>query len=280
DRGIVRIGSDVAVFFDARGMPIAKADLPEIAPTRRGDRTALLLRSIDPIRKAVVGGHVEELRGRLVVPRAPGLPTVHADGRSLVAAQRDDLGMLGIHPDPLVVVSARRPFDGGEGPSAVDGSIGSPIRDIDDVRIVRGHRNAVRSGPTASHCTLRVHPLPVFAPVVGSKDSAPLPWRLGQQVDPLWQAGGDGDTDPTPILGLKQATRRSPPVAAAVSGLDHPSPGRFEGLPPPNSPGRTPPRPNSRLHGLRVPRFDRELARAVILVAVETFPPTFTAIET
>src|SRR5437763_1329261 len=91
-------------------MPFSKSDFAIIAATERGGRAAFLLRAVDRVRKAIVGGDVIELRGGLVVPRAPGGATVDCDDRALVGGERNDLGIFGIDPDALVIVAARRAF--------------------------------------------------------------------------------------------------------------------------------------------------------------------------
>src|SRR5438270_7804425 len=100
-------------------MPVAEGNLAEIAATGNACRAALLLSPVDPVREAIIRNHVIELRGGLVVPRAPSLPAVHTNGCALVAGQRDDLRILGIDPNCVVVVAAGRALDGGEGCAGV-----------------------------------------------------------------------------------------------------------------------------------------------------------------
>ena len=80
DVGIQRIGGDVAVFFDADRVPIAKGERPS---SPRLATPAEPLSCCPPqtrYGKLIVGDDVIELRGRLVVPGAPGLAAVHGDG--------------------------------------------------------------------------------------------------------------------------------------------------------------------------------------------------------
>ncbi len=70
DVRIVRIGRDVVAFAAGRDLSElahgdAVAELPRLG---RADRAGILLRAINPVRKAVVGADVINLRGRLVVP--------------------------------------------------------------------------------------------------------------------------------------------------------------------------------------------------------------------
>ena len=135
--GMQRIGRDVAVFFDADGGPVAKGDFAKVAAAGGADGAAFLLSAIDPVGKLVVGDDVIELRRGLVVPGAPGLAAVDADGRALVDGEGDDVGIFGIDPDGVVVVAAGRAFDGGEVLAGVGGSVGGGVGDIDHVLIAR-----------------------------------------------------------------------------------------------------------------------------------------------
>src|SRR5258708_7681310 len=71
------ISSEVTVFFGRDRMPFAKRDLPVVATARNANRSAFLLTATKPVRKSVVRAHVIDLRGRLVVPTAPALPSIH-----------------------------------------------------------------------------------------------------------------------------------------------------------------------------------------------------------
>ena len=71
DVGVQRVRRNVAVLLDADGMPFAKRDAAVVAAALHARRAALLLPAADAIGKRVVGADVVELRGRLVVPRAP-----------------------------------------------------------------------------------------------------------------------------------------------------------------------------------------------------------------
>src|SRR6185503_6921346 len=88
-------------------MPLAKRDLPVVSATGYSYRAALLLASVDPIRKPIVGDHVIELRGWLVVPRAPALSAVNCNDCSLVGSQQDDLRVVGVDPNCVIVITTR-----------------------------------------------------------------------------------------------------------------------------------------------------------------------------
>src|SRR6478736_152328 len=83
DVGIERIGNDVTIFLRRNRSPVAESNLAIVAAAFDSDRTAFLLTAVKPIRKRVVRADMIQLRGRLVVPRAPALPAIHGDDRAL-----------------------------------------------------------------------------------------------------------------------------------------------------------------------------------------------------
>src|SRR5262249_14794783 len=92
-------------------MKLSECDRAVVAAARAGRRAALLLASVEAVGKSVVGGHMKHLSGRLVVPGAPGLSSVDGKSRALVDAEKDDVGIVRMDPDPVVVVASRSSFD-------------------------------------------------------------------------------------------------------------------------------------------------------------------------
>ena len=88
DVRVERIGRDIAIFLDADGVPLAESDLAIVAAADDAGRAAFLLAAVDPVRELIVGDDMVKLRGRLVVPRTPGLPAVDGDDGALIAATR------------------------------------------------------------------------------------------------------------------------------------------------------------------------------------------------
>ena len=119
DAGMQRVGRDVAVLFGADGMPVAKRERAVVTAREHLGAPALLLAAVHAVRKAVVGDHVVELRGRLVVPRAPRRSAVERNDRALIAAQQDLVRVRWFDPDAVVVVAARRAAPRIEGLPAV-----------------------------------------------------------------------------------------------------------------------------------------------------------------
>ena len=113
--GVERVGRDIRVLFATHRMPFAEGDLAIVAAARHAHRSALLLAAIDVVGDAIVGDHVVELRGRLVIPGAPRAAVVHAERRALVGGEHNDVRVDGIDPDGVIVVAAGSAFDGREG---------------------------------------------------------------------------------------------------------------------------------------------------------------------
>ena len=163
-----RIGCNVAILFNADGDPVAKSDLAKVAAAGGADRAAFLLAAVHPVRKLVVGNDVIELRCGLVVPRTPGLAAIHADGRALVNAEGNNVGVFGIDPNGVVVVASRRALDGGEILASVIGAVGRSVGHIDHVLISRIDAHAGKVGAASRDAIFGVDQLPAFAGIVGT----------------------------------------------------------------------------------------------------------------
>jgi hypothetical protein len=145
DVGVEGVRRDVPVFLGPHGVPVAEADGSMVAPARNRDRAALLLPAVDPVGEAFVGGHVIQLRRRLVVPAAPRCPAVHRDRRALVGREQDHVGVLRVDEDRVVIVPARRALHRRERLAAVRGTVCRRVRRPDFVAVpgVRAHLGEV-----------------------------------------------------------------------------------------------------------------------------------------
>src|SRR6202158_2219531 len=280
--GMQRIRRDVTVFFDADGGPVAKSNFAKIAAAGGADRAAFLLGAIDPVRKLVVGDDVIELRGRLVVPGTPGLSAIHADGRPLVHRDGDNVGVLGIDPDGVIVVSARRAFDSREVLARVGGAIGRSIGHIDHIFISRIDAHATEVVASSIDTFFVIHLLPAFASVVGAVDAAILFGIDVRSIDPgihaVWIAGRDGGTDAADTFGFAgQSFGKLMPGASAI--------GRFvettarSRVATTGSPRRTARRPHAGENYLRVARIEDKIHASDIFVFVENLLESLPAVE-
>src|SRR5258707_551496 len=86
DVGIGWVRRDVRALAGSHGMPVAEGDRSIIAAARGVDGAAVLLCTVDMVRKLIVNAHVVHLCCGLVVPTAPGAAAIHAYAGALVAA--------------------------------------------------------------------------------------------------------------------------------------------------------------------------------------------------
>ena len=156
---------------------------------RHADGAAVLLRAGQPVGKAVVGGDVIELRGRLVVPGAPGLRAVDGHDRALVAGDGDARGIVGRDPHLVIVVAAGRRLDRrAPGAPAVGRLVDAGVGHVDDVGVLRidGDLGEVPAAPPDARVRRHLHER--RAGVVRPEEAAFL--GVGDHVDRVadWSA--------------------------------------------------------------------------------------------
>src|SRR5437762_8389162 len=151
---IERIDNDVTIFLGRDRLPIAERDLALIAAAFNSDRAAFLLAAVKPIRKRVVRANVVQLGGRLVIPRAPTLASVHSDDRALVRTEKNDVGIIRIDPNVLIIVATGCAAPAVPGFAAVRRFPTNHTRRVHDLRIlwIEPHHREIatadcRSGP-------------------------------------------------------------------------------------------------------------------------------------
>src|SRR4029079_13814269 len=98
--------------------------------------TALLLAAVDPVGKLIIGDHVVELGGRLVVPGTPSFAAVDSDDRSLVGRDEENVRIVRADPDSVIIVAAWRALEAGESLAGVGRTVESHVGDVDDVLAV------------------------------------------------------------------------------------------------------------------------------------------------
>ena len=250
---IERIHGDVAVLENAGQPPIAESNFAVIAAAHRRDGTAFLLRTVDPIRKTIVGGHVIKLRGWLVVPSAPGRAAIDADDRALIGGERDDLRIFAADPDALVVVAAGRALESNKRFSAVLRFPRRSVRDVDDVRIVRGNGNTHRAGTATADATIAIYQVPGFAGVVGTVDAGAIFFRFHRGVDPIRLALRNGNADAAEaVVGCGEALGERAPGVSAVGGFEKSAAGADERFAAANFPRSDAGGPENSVDGLGV----------------------------
>src|SRR5260221_4222782 len=135
--GITGIRCDVTALTSSGGMPVTEGDSSVIAAAENENAAAILLRAVNVIREVVVNRNVIELRGRLVIPAAPGAAGVHAYACALIAAKNHTLWIAGINPESVIVVASGRALDRDKSLSSIGGAIDGDIGDVDGVGIFR-----------------------------------------------------------------------------------------------------------------------------------------------
>ena len=118
-------------------MPIAERDLAVVAAAGDAGRPAILLPATEPIWERVIGCNVVHGRGRLVVPRAPGLATIHAYDGALITGDQKNFWISWVDPDLLVVVATRRSADSRPALAPVHRFPGDDASAVNNVRILR-----------------------------------------------------------------------------------------------------------------------------------------------
>src|SRR5581483_110106 len=218
--------------------------------------------AVDAIRRLRVGGHVVELRGRLVVHARPRLAAVEGHHRAAVVAVDHPQRVLRI--DPQVVVVAVRDAHHLERLAAVAGPPGVDVQDPYRLRILRIGGDVVVIPGALTEVAVLGALRPRLAVVVAAIDRAVLGLddrvhasaaRRGRaDADPahhaLWQAFGPGDLGPRVA-----AVVRAEDAAARTTG--HELPGPADRL------------PEGRVDDPRVVRIQGEVDRARPIVPVE-----------
>src|SRR5713101_8602213 len=277
-----RIGRDVTVFFDADGCPVAKSDFAKVAAAGGADRAALLLASIDPVRKLVVGDDVIELRGRLVVPGTPGLAAIHADGRALVHGEGDNVGVFGIDPAGVVVVAAGRALDGSEVLAGVGGAVGRGVGHIDHIFVSRIDTHAAEVVAASPDTFFVIHLLPALTSVVGAINAATFLLIQLFRVDPRIHAIGiarrDSRADATDTFGFAgQSFGELPPSVTTVGGFVETAARPVVATT--GRPRRTARGPQAGEDYLRITGIENQVHAADVFVFVEYFLEGLTTVE-
>src|SRR6185312_4837734 len=133
--GVKRIGSDVSVFKAPYGVPILRKNLSEVAAAEYACGAAVLLRAINAIRKQIVSGDVVELSRRLVVPRTPALPAIHADDGALINAEQHAGRVSRIDPQHVEVIPAWSAYVCLKRLSAIRGTVERGLGHVEHVRM-------------------------------------------------------------------------------------------------------------------------------------------------
>src|SRR6266702_7236434 len=276
--GIERIDGDISVLENPDQMPIAKSYFAVIAAALRRHGAALLLRAVNPVRKAIVGGDVIELRRWLVVPTAPRRAAIHANDRALIGAERDNMRIFRADPDALVIVAAGRAFESRKSFSAVRGFPRRRIRNVNHVRIVRRDRDAHRARAAAADAPVAVYLFPGLACIVRAIDSRAL-GGLRRNIDALRIAWRNGNADsPEPFACSRQSLGQRLPGITAIRRFIQPAPCDIDGSAAAHLPRRNARGPQRRVNRLWIRGIESEIGGAAVFIFVENFLEALSAI--
>ena len=245
-------------------------------------RAAILLRAIEPVGEAIVGGDVIDLRGGLVVPGAPGLRAIHGDHRALVAREHHAVAVFGIDPELVIVVAAGRALDGNPRLAGVERHVGRGVDVVGAVGVGGIDGDLAEVPAAAPEPLLAIDQLPRCAGVVGDVDAAGglgRRWRraprprgrvarrraeiIHNRPEAVGIAGRDGDADLADEVVVGQAAGQLMPGVAAVGGFIQAAAGHIGGRI--DRPWRTARGPQRCVERARILGIDGQIDRADIV---------------
>ena len=268
--GIGRIGRDVSRFSAADRIPVLPADFAVIAAAGDRDGRVVLLRAIHIVRIARVGDDVVKLRRGLIVLASPCLTAVQADRSAAVVARNHAPGIFRINPQPVIV--AVRNLDLVEGAAPIGGPEKFHIQNVNRIGILRiGDHVHVIPGPLIQG-VIAVYQIPRVPAVIGAKQ--PTVFRFDNRVHAI---GIRPHRQPnSAVRSLRQSMFFQPlPGCAAIGRAVEPAPGSAAG----ETPRRAPRLPQRRKQNVRIPRIERNVDGARVLILIKHFIPGLAAIQ-
>jgi hypothetical protein len=213
--GVERVGHDVVALAPRRDLAEVRQVDPVQARGAAGHARAarVLLRTVDPVGESAVGRDPVDLRGRLVVPGAPGLPAVQRDDRTLVGAEDLATRVCRVDPQLLVVVAARRALHDGEAPAAVVRAQQVGVESEDRVRVRRVDRDAAEVPAALPDALVAAGARPVVSAVVGAVEASLS--RVHHRVHALRRGRRQREADP-PVHRRQAVSIDAPPCVAGV----------------------------------------------------------------
>ena len=228
--GSLGMNGDVAAFRVPHDVTIAPGDGPLVGAGRHADGGVVLLGSVHPVGKLVVGGQVVKLAGELVVDAGPTLPAVEGDAGAAIVALDHPSRIVGVNPKVVVVAVGRG--DPVESAPPVNGLPALVVKYPHRVRVLRVGEDVLVVPGTPLQVPVVADQLPGIASVVGAVqaavlglDGGPHPPRFGggygnpdASLEAARQAGVIGNLGPgvTPVHRLEDSAFR--PAADEAPG--------------------------------------------------------------
>src|SRR6185312_7558866 len=212
-----------------------------------------------------------------VVPRRETMSAIDGHDRTLVAGDQHDLRMVRVDPQPVIVVTAGRAFEGVPGHPAIHGFPYHHIRRIYNVLVLRIGFHFRKVVPSSPKTLIAVELLPALACIVAAVDTAVCRIGSNGRIQPRRIARRDAKPDPgKPLADIGQTLCKLVPGRAAIGRLIQPAVGP---VPRTVLPGTLAAGPEIGVYDLRIDRIDRDLDRPGVLIFVEHFVPVFAAIR-
>src|SRR6267378_3579078 len=208
---VQRIWNRITAFTWTNRKPVALRDLSIVSAAGDACRAAVLLRPVHPVWKPMICRDPIKLPRRLVVPRAPGFPSVEADRCALIHTEHDSLRIRRIDPYRVVIVAAGSTLDGREVVSAVVRTVQVLRRHIHHIGIFWIDENLAHV-PEADDALVFRDFFPARSSIVGTVQAAIFLFCFHNQVHSLAaSAGRDRNPRPSPIrLGQPMSRDRHP----------------------------------------------------------------------
>ena len=170
---VLRVGEDRAPLPPVDRVPVVDGHGAVVAATSCADGAGVLLRAVDPVRRAVVSGDVVQLLGGLVEPRAPRAAAIERDDRTLVEPHEHALAVGRVDPQLLRIVAAGRALEAGERAPAVRGLVRRGGDRVHHVGVLRVdiHAAFVAFATVADARVVGRHRAPGRAAVIGAEES-------------------------------------------------------------------------------------------------------------
>src|SRR5664279_2536748 len=213
--GITGVGREPSAFASADHKPVTRGNQPVIGSTHDRRAAAVLLRAVNVIGEPVVGDYVIELPDRLVVPGGPRLAVVETDGCALIGANYHARSVLGIDPELVVVVAARRAAHDGDGLAGILRAIERDIRNVDHVGIAGVDGYPVEIPSPAGEASIVVGERPRVAAIVRAIEAGLL--ACIQQGIHTLAVRSYSNTDPSPISIRQSMAGQLCPGGSAVA---------------------------------------------------------------
>ena len=170
----------------------------------------------------MVGGHVIELGGSLIVPGAPGTAAVERDDRSLIGHHEHDVRLQRVDPEPLVVVTAGRSAKAPPGDAAIRALPRHHVHGVHRVRIAWVHGDGRKVVAPPEDPAVGRGTRPAGTRIVAPIEAALGP-RGGRHEDPAGVARTDADAKASQAISCgRDSTGELRPGRAAIGALEEP----------------------------------------------------------